>query len=390
MDALGMHDRTRRYLAGRFADYYRQATIGLPPGAQHREWGYIPFTSGPTRMVRHRAILDIGDLGRFLAETAPQHVYFSAARYREPGADEMGQKGWQGADLIFDIDADHLPGIDPAETSASAMLEAAKDAVRNLLVFIDETFGFEQTQVVFSGGRGYHVHVRDAAVQSFDSTARRELVDYVRAVGIGVDELTETRSNQGTTQRVLRHRGGWGAALHDRLQAFATALREQDRPAALARLEAFDQIGETRAERVYDQVVQNPTAIASGNLEAGGPGMRIVAEHLLTELRGATTAPVDEPVTTDVRRLIRLPESLHGGTALRVVPLTRDEIAGFDPFDDAVVDRFVGQQIAVRLTDAVSGRFMGDTFTLTPGEHRVDEALGMFLMARGAAEKLPE
>ena len=385
-----MDDRTRRYLAGRFGDYYRQAQVALPPDARHREWGYIPFTSGPTRMVRHRSILDLGDLRRFLAETAPQHVYFSAARYREPGADEMRQKGWEGADLIFDIDADHLPGVDPTETAPSEMLAAAKEAVRNLLAFIDDAFAFEQTQVVFSGGRGYHVHVRDAAVQSFDSTARRELVDYVRAVGIGVEELTETRSNQGTTQRVLRHRGGWGAALHAQLQKFAATVREMDRPEAIARLESFEQIGTTRAERVYEQFTRNPEAIAAGNLEAGGPGMRIVAEHLLTELRGETTAPVDEPVTTDVRRLIRLPDSLHGGTALRVLRLSRTELADFEPFSDAVVERFVGRQIAIAVAEERTGRFMGDTFTLAPGEHQVDEALGMFLMAQGAAEKLPE
>jgi len=385
-----MDDRTRRYLAGRFGDYYRRAAIDLPPDASQREWGYIPFSAGPTRMIRHRSILDLGDLRRFLGETAPQHVYFSAARYHEPGADEMQDKGWQGADLIFDIDADHLPGVDPSTTSLNAMLRAAKGAVQNLLVFIDDVFAFEDIQVVFSGGRGYHVHVRDEAVQAFDSTARRELVDYVRAVGIGVEELTETRSNKGATQRVLRRRGGWGAALHAELQAFAARLRELETTDAIARLEGFDQIGSTRAERVYDQVMHNSAAIAAGNLEAGGPGMRIVAEQLLEGLQDTRTAPVDEPVTTDVRRLIRLPGSLHGGTGLCVVPLDRPELAGFDPLTDAVVERFTGRVITVATTEEVTARFMGDTFTLPPGEHTVDEALGIFLMAQGTAEKLPE
>jgi DNA primase small subunit (EC 2.7.7.-) len=91
-----------------------------------------------------------------------------------------------------------------------------------------------------------------------------------------------------------------------------------------------------------------------------------------------------------VRRLIRLPDSLHGGTALRVLRLSRTELADFEPFSDAVVERFVGRQIAIAVAEERTGRFMGDTFTLAPGEHQVDEALGMFLMAQGAAEKLPE
>ncbi|CVK33100.1 DNA primase small subunit domain-containing protein [Methanoculleus bourgensis] len=32
-------------------------------------------------------------------------------------------------------------------------------------------------------------------------------------------------------------------------------------------------------------------------------------------------ARADEPVTTDIKRLIRAPGSLHGGSGMRVVPL---------------------------------------------------------------------
>lgn len=45
----------------------------------------------------------------------------------------------------------------------------------------------------------------------------------------------------------------------------------------------------------------------------------------------------DEPVTADVKRLIRLPGSLHGKTGLRVVTLKADDLKDFDPFRDATV-----------------------------------------------------
>src|SRR5207245_11160993 len=39
----------------------------------------------------------------------------------------------------------------------------------------------------------------------------------------------------------------------------------------------------------------------------------------------------DEPVTSDIKRLIRLPHSLHGKTGLAVIPMTREALDGFLP-----------------------------------------------------------
>ncbi|MFB6149644.1 MAG: DNA primase small subunit domain-containing protein, partial [Halobacteriales archaeon] len=162
-----MEERTRAYLRGRFRDHYRRVSPTLPPAAERREWGYIPWTGGSgTTMVRHQSLLDIGDLGDFLQRQRPQHVYFSAGRYQTPGAGTMDAKGWQGSDLIFDLDADHLPDVTPEEDSYRSMLAACKDALLRLLDFLRADFGFDDSQlaVVFSGGRGYHVHVRADAV----------------------------------------------------------------------------------------------------------------------------------------------------------------------------------------------------------------------------------
>ena len=52
-----MDRRTREYLQGRFGDYYRSATLSLPPAADARELGPIPFTDGGPTMVRHPTLL---------------------------------------------------------------------------------------------------------------------------------------------------------------------------------------------------------------------------------------------------------------------------------------------------------------------------------------------
>lgn len=49
---------------------------------------------------------------------------------------------------------------------------------------------------------------------------------------------------------------------------------------------------------------------------------------------------IDEPVTTDVHRLIRFPMSLHGKSGLMVLPVPLDGLEEFDPLVSAVPERF--------------------------------------------------
>ena len=385
-----MDGRTREYLEGRFGDYYRSTDIPLPPAPSEREWGVIPWSAGGTRMHRHQSLLDLGDLSDYLARTAPRHVYFSSARFADPGAASMEDKEWREADLVFDIDADHLPGVDPEETAYADMLEAGKQALLDLLDILEDDFAFEELQAVFSGGRGYHVHVRDESVRGLDSEARREVVDYIRAIDLDMDGLIETRAFGTTTRRVLRTEGGWGRRTHRRLLSFVDGLMDMEEDAALERLKELDGIGDGRAKTILGAFRNNPDAIREGNVEAGGPGVRTLVEALAHETVAEETSPIDEPVTTDTKRLIRLPKSIHGGSGLVVEPLDRDEIESFDPLVDAVPDRFRGRDITVDVTDPGEVTFDDDSFTLQSGVQSVRESLGVFLMARGRAEKVSE
>src|SRR5690606_15573295 len=73
----------------------------------------------------------------------------------------------------------------------------------------------------------------------------------------------------------------------------------------------------------------------------------------------------DEPVTTDVKRLIRFPLSLHGGTGFRVTPLTISGLAAFDPLRDAVV--FGDRPVEVCLRGPYAIEMKGESFDLEEG-----------------------
>ncbi|MDY7082582.1 MAG: DNA primase small subunit PriS, partial [Halobacteria archaeon] len=227
-----MDERTQAYVKGRFGDYYRGEKITPPRAHDEREWAYIPFTPSPeTRMIRHRSLLDLGSLDAWLADAKPQHVYYSSARYNRPQAQSMNDKGWKGADLIFDLDADHLDDVEP-EDSYAEMLSKCKDELIHLLEFMEDDFGFEDTQVVFSGGRGYHIHVFDDRVQYLRSEARREIVDYVRGIGFAPklafsgEKTAGSYGRKSPTEVRKLNEGAWSKRIRDYVLGFADEIAE--------------------------------------------------------------------------------------------------------------------------------------------------------------------
>ncbi|MFB6152666.1 MAG: DNA primase small subunit PriS [Halodesulfurarchaeum sp.] len=391
-----MEERTRAYLRGRFRDFYRRSVPDPPPRPAAREWGYIPWTEGPdSTMVRHRSLHDLGDLESFLVRERPRHIYYSAGYYEDPSAKRMEEKRWQGSDLVFDLDADHLPSVTPGEDSYAEMLATCKDALLRLVDLLETDFGFEDLTIAFSGGRGYHVHVRDEGVMTLEREQRREIVDYVRGNDVTLESLVEERAVGGrgrktpTTQRRLPPDGGWSRRAVTHIASFVDELLAAEEDDALERLQSFDGVGEKNAKAILRVVEENTAEVKRGNVDVH-PAFLTVARALIQETVAEEGAPIDEPVTTDTHRLIRLPGSLHGGSGLEVVPLEREAVDDFDPLSDAIPDTFRGHEIAVTVEEPRTLEFDGQSLSVETGNTTLPEYAGIFLMARGAAEKARE
>ena len=96
------------YVSRKFNEFYANPStkIPAPPAIGEREFAFFLFKE--RIMVRHRSASTLPGLRNLLCETKPSDVYYSCAYYENPEAD-MNKKGWLGADLVFDIDADHIP-----------------------------------------------------------------------------------------------------------------------------------------------------------------------------------------------------------------------------------------------------------------------------------------
>jgi DNA primase small subunit len=377
-----MKASTVEFLRQCFSAYYNREPVNPPPSLPEREWGFIRFDAGSeVRMRRHIGFCSRQELTEYVRSMVPSHIYYSSAYYQTPGAPTMEAKKWTGADVIFDLDADHL-----VRGPYAMMLSRIKEETIKLIAMLTDELGFPQKNIelVFSGGRGYHIHIRDPAVRSFGSSERRELIDYV--CGTGIDPGAMIGGVRSSSPRGWRRR--YISSMLDYL-AWLEGLPVEE---ALAGLEALPGIGEASAGRFLGAAPE-----LSRKLKEGIPLSQNdrVIWPVITELNAAQDGPLvrrlkeqaalaDEPVTTDIKRLIRLPTSLHGGSGFRVTPLSIRDLEAFDPLIDAVV--FGTRDIQVDLAFPLSMDILGSTYKLEKGISTVPEALAVFLCCRGVAD----
>ncbi|HJK82314.1 MAG TPA: DNA primase catalytic subunit PriS, partial [Methanocorpusculum sp.] len=370
------------FLRQRFSAYYNGEVQGagavyIPEALTEREWGFIFFSSGSKTagMRRHLSFSSPEDVHTYLKTMIPAHVYYSTAYYARPGAGQMSDKGWLGADLIFDLDADHI-----VRGPYDVMLARVKEELFKLIDMLTSELGFfeRDLRINFSGGRGYHIHIPTLAVRSWDSTERRELVNYVSGTGLSAESmLTGPARNKGWQKRyraaLLAELDRIAALESDAQAEYLTGFKGISDKFATGFLKNLDAT-RTTAATIPEKLLENKVIRAITN-----PENKPFQDQIL-----AMAAQADEPVTTDIKRLIRHPGSLHGGSGMRVTPLEVDRLDAFDPLLDAVV--FGERQVTVECSFPLTMPILGNSYSLSKGLNTVPEALAVFLCCRGIAE----
>ena len=101
-----------------------------------------------------------------------------------------------------------------------------------------------------------------------------------------------------------------------------------------------------------------------------------------------TAAQIDEPVTVDIHRLIRLEYSLHGSTGFRVTPISVTDLERFDPFKDAII--FKGEKEVIFKEYCPEFRIGDEIFGPYQKGQKVELPLSavVFTLAKAVAELL--
>jgi DNA primase small subunit len=88
-------------------------------------------------------------------------------------------------------------------------------------------------------------------------------------------------------------------------------------------------------------------------------------------------------VTCDVKRLIRLPFSLHGKTGFKVTPISLEKMQDFNPLRDTVV--LSEEKIKIIMNTAYAVSLKNQDFSLDKGSTTVPIYVAVFLLGRRLA-----
>jgi len=346
-------EKTFAFLRNTFreSEFRHNGDVEVPSEIQAREFGYIPFGKG---MIRHLSYKFAGELAADLVKQAPSSVFCSNATYSNPTL-PMDEKGWKGAELIFDIDANSIPtscrarhsfwtcnscgkvirlaerpqrcpkcegtSITHLHWSCAECLAASKDHAARLVSFLTDDFGVpgDSIRVYFSGNRGFHLHVGDPRFEAMEPAARAEVSNYIKGTGLRRPEAIDEEAS------VPMH-GGWP----DRI----ASLGNQDQP--------------LRMEQILN----------------------------------ALGSKIDESVTTDVHRIFRMPGTLHGNSGL--LKMRVHDLEGFRPEYDPVV---LGEEpVAVYVQGAPVFNLRGRAFgPYSDEEPEIPLYAAAYLMTKGLA-----
>jgi DNA primase small subunit len=376
---------------------------------EKREFGFSSFEG---QMLRHKGFSSMGELSSFLKIFVPADVYFSCAYYEDPEA-EMEKKGWLGADLIFDIDADHITtscnkvhddwtcggcgfsgkGMEPEKCPVCGgekfevntwpcenCLASARAETVKLLDMLMQDFGFSEKElrVFFSGHRGYHIHVENEAIKSLDSIARKEIVDYV--CGLGLDVVLQGLGIESSYafENLDLNSSGWRRRVARGIYDFILN----------ANLEDYKNLGVKG--NVAKAIMKNKDVIlkklSSANAYTAVKGVGFETLKKIAEFCAKSqAAQVDTVVTTDIHRLIRLANTLHGKTGLKKVEVPISKMEDFDPFERAIA--FKKGTATIFVSDVPKFKLDGESY----GPYRNQKvelplAAAVLLICKGRAE----
>ncbi len=329
-----LDEKSAAFATSLLREYYRGADLAIE-NVSEREFGFGNFE---TKIAfRHYAFKDLSALRRYLVANAPPFCDASSSLYAYPDARPMEKKQWKGSPLTFDLDASDLR-LDCQKAHGSSWIcqncldEVKAETIKLIEDFLVPDFGFLRSEinVNFSGNRGYHVHVNSKEIFLLDSKQRRKISEYISGTSMDIRRFFPTIGQRGMRlvgPKPSEH--GWGGKL---ARGLITALNGGT--AAMTKLG----IDAKMAKRLEAQKAEVIFGITTGNwdkinIQKKGEFWSAVMQRMAI----SQSDSIDRNVTNDVYHLIRLPDTIHGGTGLIAKRLASpSQLDKFDPMLEAV------------------------------------------------------
>lgn len=303
--------------------YYREewSDKDLPDfiaqGITKREFGFDHLGNGPND--RYKVFKGTDTLRRFLRYKTPFAAYISVAFYQNP----RKRGGWEKAEYIFDIDAKDLPIRScNCDGVCEICLAEALERVNIMLDTLKGDLGLKNIHLIYSG-RGFHIRILDPDMMEADSDLRAEVLKYV--AGAEVPRAQYPNIVPGAKPLNFEHFSipiAYPAVFTNKVKYNIFHLRGD---------ETIDGIN----NRLLKDIIKNREFLIDDKWglfkERIGPRRY---KDMVNAMARVNLATIDAKVTIDLKRILRLPSSLHSKVSMKCVEVKNPET--FDPFKHAV------------------------------------------------------
>ena len=348
------------FLKQNFRAFYEKNFVSQPPEPEKREFGSGIF--GLKISQRHLAFPSHDAFNAFLRSEAPLFVSYSAAKYAMPEARPIEAKGFLSSDLVYEFDADDIQtdckqrhdywlcpkcfssGPGKVENCASCgspvsmkqmfcneCLGETKSQVFRLVKALEEDFGFSGFDVNFSGNAGYHVHLRGQEINGLPQAGRIELLDYLTGHSVNLTALGFVRSGKAFHCPKKGSALGWQKKI---LSGIESLLSEGN----AEKVAAIGGISRKKAEELLSARVKFLEKLSSGILVSpSGRNIKAFWPKIFDFTVLCESFNVDRQTSLDKSKILRVPDTWHGGTGFQAKRVSLGGLKQFDPFSDAVV-----------------------------------------------------
>jgi DNA primase small subunit len=281
---------------------------------QEREFGFDHVGRGPNDRYKVFRTPDL--LKRFLKVRTPFAAYCSVAFYDKPRRRDK----WTKAELVFDVDAKDIPiRTCECESVCEICLNEAREIVCGIIDTLKEDLGLNNIHIVYSG-RGYHVRVLDDDVTHVNSDVRSQIVKYL--VGAEVPENEYSLDYEKVSYEHFVIPFGYPNVFTERVKYSILHLNEHSN---------LDEVN----KKLLKDVLKNRHLIEDNNWglfkNKIGP---LRYKKVVKGIASMNMSLVDAKVSIDLKRILRLPSSLHSMVSMKCTEVKNIET--FDPFKEAV------------------------------------------------------
>ena len=282
-----------------------------------REFGFDHNGRGPND--RYKVFSGTESLRKFLRYKSPFAAYISVAFYNNP----KRREDWLKAEYIFDVDAKDIPiRLCECNGVCETCLGEALEIVNNLIDTLQSDLGLNNIHLIYSG-RGYHIRILDEEMMLANSELRSEVLKYAAGAEVPKSQFINSDvSNQSFNFEHFSIPVGYHKIFTEKVKFNIAHLT-----------------GNEKIEGINPKLMKDIMA-SRHHLENDNWGLfkKDIGprryKNLVDAMARVNLSTIDAKVSIDLKRILRLPSSLHSKVSMKCMEVKNRET--FDPFDKAV------------------------------------------------------